>query len=752
MDQSNYTEKTSKESQLLLTSSELLLSASKNQNQNPVEQFGRSFSYSLLQGPVDGLAQLIEGKAGGKTEKALHLLDAPQKADAGSLNWLAQNTGAALGSVLPALLIHKGVSSALNRNYQTKATLAMSENMAALTSGQALKAGLVKAGEAGLTGAIYSGVFSPASVSEESFWEARARHAAVGGLTFASLQGSALGVKALAEKSLLSKTALSATLKSEIAANGLAGIPAGLVAANSESLLSGKGLAKADAQVESALSFALLGAGFAWGKTKLDGIAPAPRQSQSEGSFKTAGLDVDGRAIAESARNKVIANLPEYSRQDLSKVRAQVLKELGEIKALEEGKSVGAQFAESGLSISQKYRVLNSLAQVREHFVKQRAGGKIEPDQQGNWIHTQGEFGRVLDSARQGKLTALQTEDALLSSMFADSVKSKANFFTHHMEGALAADHVLANEFGAGFNRARLDGIVHAIREHQIGPPEFMSNLYANRIRQALSGNLDPGQEAALQSLKAKIAEPLKQESYRTADSGTALKLSSEETALLKLAGVNQWYVPYAENPWNKISRAVIDGDTLDNYYTPGGVGKIASLGGPESDKWFMTRRLDAESPVVDKSTNIGSSRASAQDAGKLLSEPSLELAKKASAQTEAEIAAAKDRVSLWLKQEKGIDAQKEAVPFLNSDLKYPDFGKHDSQWWNIHRMSATSRSPEQISFYEQHRYAALTAIEQEQFALAKEIRDRAALELRSAQRLDRQMPADYKPVTSQKK
>ncbi|MBY0549368.1 MAG: hypothetical protein K2W95_18980 [Candidatus Obscuribacterales bacterium] len=721
-----------------------------NSQPSIASDFGRSFAHTLVQAPLEGVAQLIDGKANGDTQKAVHFLDGPEHASFGTSHWAAQQAGSALGAIIPVLAIHKGVSSTLGRNYSTKAALAMSENMQALTTRQAFGAGGVKMAESALTGAIYSGVFTPVRNDETDFWAARARNSTVGGMTFATLTGSGLGLKAIAESSTAARMpAMATALRSEVTSGILSGIPAGLVAANGDSLLSGKGFATGEQSLQSMLTFSIMGGGFAYGKGKIAELRPSARTTESTGQFKEAGVDVDGRPIAESGRAKVAANLPEYSSAEMGRARGQTLRDLAEIKALEPGKSVLDQFRDSGLSIGQKYRVLNSLAEVREHFVNQRNDGKIDADQNGNWIHTQGELGRVMDASRAGKLSPIQTEDALLSSMFADAVKSKANFFTHHIDGALAADHVLSKQLGGGFNRARLDGVVHGIREHQIGPPEFMAMLYGNRIKGALKFQLTPEQEGALGSLQKKIADPLNpaNETYRTADGGTALKLTPQETALLELTGNKEWYVPKESNVWNRSSRAVIDGDTMDNYYTPGGIGKITGLGGPESDKFFMTRRLDAGAGVVDRTTNIGSARASGVDAGKLLTPESKPLAEAGLAQTEAAIAMAKQKAVESLQKSNGLDPSKE-VPFLNTDLVYPKFGEADAQWWNIHRTAPGARSAADQAFYDAHRFDGLSAAEQTAFLNAKILRDQTVANLRAAQRLDGQQPPEYRPST----
>lgn len=731
-----------------------LLDAPK-ENPGVWQDLARSFAYTAIQSPAEGVAQLIDRDKDGSCTKFVRRvgIEAPIPADLsnGKSNWIAQHIGAGLGVILPVMAIHKGVSGAMSSNYSLKAGLAMSEHTAALTGSQALAACSLKTGEGALTGLIYGGVFTPAQPGDDSFKSGRWRNAVSSALTFGTLNASALGLRALGERTASSIPLLSRALSNDAVLAGGSGAFAGFAAANSESALSGKGWASAEDQIGSMAQFALTGAGLT---VAMKGIAdmakPQLRESTAPESFRTAGVDVDGRALADSKRASVIQNLPDYSTADMARARTQTIKDLAEIKALEEGRSVLDQFKQSDLSIAQKYRVLNSLAEVREHFVNHRVNGVLDLEQRGNWIHTQGELGRVIDASKASKLNPVQTEDALLSSMFADSVKNKTNFFTHHMEGALAADHVLRKEFGAGFNRTRLDGITNSVLEHQIGPPEFMSNFYETRIRGALNNNLSAEQELAMTSLKKKMADPLNPENtaIRTDEGRSVLALSEAERDLLRLAGPREWYVPNATNPWYKQSRAVIDGDTLDNYFTPGGVGKITALGGPETAKAFITARIDTDLPEVTRSTNVGCARASGQDAKSLLTTESLPLAESGLAQTEVSISQAKSRVADWLKNEKGLEP--ENVPFFGkkNKLKYPQFGKHESEWWSIHRLPENARSAEQQQFYDKHRFAGLTEKQKSNFLLAKEIRERMADELRAAQRLDGQQPPQYTPAT----
>ncbi len=46
-----------------------------NKQSSVAGDFARSFAHTLLQSPLDGVAQIIDGKAGGKLEKAVHVLE-----------------------------------------------------------------------------------------------------------------------------------------------------------------------------------------------------------------------------------------------------------------------------------------------------------------------------------------------------------------------------------------------------------------------------------------------------------------------------------------------------------------------------------------------------------------------------------------------------------------------------------------------------------------------------------------------------
>lgn len=486
-----------------------------------------------------------------------------------------------------------------------------------------------------------------------------------------------------------------------------------------------------------------------------------PRRYNERGQV----LDSKGRVLE--------TDWPKVEARNVEAVRAQVRSELSQVKAAD-GKSVMQKLDEAGLSETQKTRVLDALGEVREHYARTFA---TDVDQPVNWIHTQGELGRVIDAARAAKLTPAQTEDAMLASMFSDSLKTKANFTTHHLDGELSAEHVLRGKLGGDFTQERLDGILHAIREHQIAPPKFMAMIYGGSIRRIIGEEgrkLTEAEEAALGSLLRKISDPFNSPQVDTIGGGKMLDLSDAERALLRRTGADNWYVPSESSPWNKISRALIDGDGIDNYATPGGLSKIIQIRGPETDVFFKDGNFRFENPErapgAMPSSSQESWRDSFNDFASVASADGLRVARSAATDAENAAIAAQGRVDDWLRRKLGIPAGQElpvipgwtgrprldaaGKPLMRNgraviepdNLKYPDYEK---QWWDIHKKPAAARTPEERAYYEDpaNRYRGLNEQEIRQFRLAQEIRDRYAAELRKEQRVAGDAAPDYQPV-----
>ncbi|MBA3993304.1 MAG: hypothetical protein C0469_07235, partial [Cyanobacteria bacterium DS2.3.42] len=478
--------------------------------------------------------------------------------------------------------------------------------------------------------------------------------------------------------------------------------------------------------------------------------------------------------VLDSKGNVLEKDWPKIDPKNVEAVRAQVRTELSQVKGAN-GDSVLQRLEKSGLSPEQQTRVLDSLGEVREHYARTFA---TDVDQPVNWIHTQGELGRVIDSAKAAGLTPNQTEDALLASMFSDSLKTKANFTTHHMDGELAAEHILKNKLGGEFTQERLDGILHAVREHQIAPPEFMAMIYGGAIRRSMGRALTDEENGALGSLLKKMSSPFKSPTVDAPGGGKMLELTDAERALLNRTGADNWYVPSENTPWYKMSRALIDGDGIDNYATPGGLSKIIQIRGPETGPFFKDGNFRFENAERAAGTPPNSSQQSWRDSfndfTNVASPDGLKIARAAAFEAEEASLKAQTRVDAWLRERLGIPANQElpvvpgwtGKPKLDSagkpligpngrvvmqpdNVKYPDY---EQKWWDVHMKPAGARTPEEKAFYEDpaNRYRGLNEQQIKEFKLAQEIRDRYAAELRKEQRVAGDAAPDYQPVRGQ--
>ncbi len=514
----------------------------------------------------------------------------------------------------------------------------------------------------------------------------------------------------------------------------------------------------------------------------VEGTKPADRPSGGTTDGSTEGskpLDQkwptnEKGQILDSKGNILEHDWPKIEPNKVEAVRAQVREELGQVKAAG-GMSVLEKLDNSGMSDVQKTQVLDALGEVREHYARTF---KTDVDQPVNWIHTQGELGRVIDAAKAAGLTPAQTEDAMLASMFSDSLKTKANFTTHHLDGELAAEHVLKDKLGGDFTAERLNGIMHAIREHQIAPPAFMAMIYGGAIRRSIGAEgraLTEEENGAIKTLLGKMSDPFHQKLVDAPGGGKMLDLNDGERALLKRTGTDEWDVPSEGTAWNKMSRALIDGDGIDNYATAGGLSKIVQIRGPETGPFFKDGNFRYENPGRKPGSPPSSSQESWRDSfgdfAKVASPDGLKVAQSAADDGERAAVDAQARVDAWLHERLGIPANQElptipgwtGTPKLDAaghrmidpsgrvimqpdNLKYPAY---EQKWWDIHATPAAKRTAEDQAWYDApaNRYKGLTEQEIKDFNFAKEIRNKYVDELRKEQRVAGDVAPDYQPV-----
>ncbi len=496
---------------------------------------------------------------------------------------------------------------------------------------------------------------------------------------------------------------------------------------------------------------------------------------------------VDGRPIEfqERVGEKFKVQRAENKQESITLVSS----ELKSVRAVDaSGKPSSAYYSlmtDKTLTDAQKQNILDNMSEIREHFASYRVGDRMHPDPEVNWIHTQGEMAKVLEVGRKAGLKPDELEDALLASMYSDSVKfafpppkgAEANFFTHHLDGALAAHESLTFK---GFPPERVERIVQAIKEHQIAPPEFMGMLYLNaKITPSLGALLKEGKitqarfdelSAVLKDMTVKgedgisrlkpIAQVNDWPKVRNADGSWEVALTPDQKELFKLAGIDGWTVPV--NPIDtpgfkqlskaeqealvskyKIASTLIDGDGVDNYATLGGASKIVAIRGPgtgfpDGNVWKSIDSIDA----------------SYKDTYSVLSPTGREVADASLAARNAMLndgqTGIKAQMSQWL-ESKGLKA--EDVVYFQKDgaLKYP--GKPSeaelARTTEVKKLlEAKTGSPAELETLKKElfdlQHLGMTADDVRQYELAGEVRAKMTDLLRSGHRTDGSLPGEF--------
>lgn len=250
--------------------------------------------------------------------------------------------------------------------------------------------------------------------------------------------------------------------------------------------------------------------------------------------------------------------------------------------------------------------VWHCLAIVREAYLRLEAKDKKSNHGGGyqwnmNWKHTRAELDQVCEASRILGLDPAETRDALIASIFSDSVKNRENFIIHNIHGAQAAALVLSYFLDSTKeeDRQSTNRIVLAIKQHQIAPPEFMARTVAILLcrryelepfhRLASHGNSielakNPLNRRVI-SIYSKIRMPYEKE-HLSADLGL-IDFTKDERTMLKELGIEDWYVPHPEIASSAIAHALIAGDHSINYNNPDGFAKIALIRGPSTEVYF---------------------------------------------------------------------------------------------------------------------------------------------------------------------
>ena len=235
------------------------------------ELFGKSFSQSAFQEPLNGLIQLEDNTPGLSQDYALPQLDLIKELPdqkLGSRAWYAQTLGSGFGSVLPFISIELATRGA-GGSAAWRALRARADGapiVSTLMGADKASHYFSHLGKTTLDGTIYGASFVPVSEPDNDFWQQRAKNVLAVGLTFGTQNAISHGVLNAVERSGVGhmhfhdETTL--TVKSaawHMGANMIGGATAAVVGAESLSSLYGQGPAKLENLENAAGSFAVTG-------------------------------------------------------------------------------------------------------------------------------------------------------------------------------------------------------------------------------------------------------------------------------------------------------------------------------------------------------------------------------------------------------------------------------------------------------------------------------------------------------------
>lgn len=275
---------------------------------NLAELSGKSFVYSALQGPVDGLTEVVNHVTASKILPRLKLVEPPEQQPFGSKEWLATTVGSGFGMVAPFLLVKGSSAKALTqlgRLGETSEIGAALVRTISLSQAEATSVGrlantvrfVAPSAKMALDGAAYGSLLTPSSDLNKGFWEQRGIAAASSAMTFGIMGLASHSMMAAAESSLkipISDLAFgrsSAGIAFRLSTNAAGGSIGGAVSAESHSLLSGKGHASKEQIVESMAAFMVTGAA-------LDGVHIAADLHQAHSNARRVTAELMARRDA----------------------------------------------------------------------------------------------------------------------------------------------------------------------------------------------------------------------------------------------------------------------------------------------------------------------------------------------------------------------------------------------------------------------------------------------------------------------
>jgi hypothetical protein len=268
--------------------------------------------HAAVQQPLDGATQLVNHVASRDILPDPQLFAAPKPASFGSLAWYCETAGSGLGMILPYLLV-KGASrsvlakaNGLAEGTTLMSTLKMSAEEAA-TAGKLARTVRLSAPAAkmALDGGLYGLVLTPSDDPSKNFWGQRGKAAASSAITFGAMGLTSLGIMEGAAAKLglpLADPAFNLSgrgIAFRVAANALGGSVGGFASAESNSLLSGQGLASKEQVTQSIASFMVTGAALETVHASGDFYHAAADVARTRALYAPPKLDVADQQMLE---------------------------------------------------------------------------------------------------------------------------------------------------------------------------------------------------------------------------------------------------------------------------------------------------------------------------------------------------------------------------------------------------------------------------------------------------------------------
>ncbi len=208
---------------------------------------GYSAVYSGIQSPAKGLVQLMSPKLA----DAIEIMEPPRHAEFGTAKWHAQTVGDATGMILPFMLTHGALKKAgLTFVAKEQTSVAAMKLAAADTFG--------RVADSALTGFVYDFAARPVDMSKNDFWAQRTKNGATGAITFGTLSAAGAQFRS-STRSLAAELVGAKKVAYEVGVNTVSGIPAGIVNAETASILNEGRLATAKECIESGYSMVVAG-------------------------------------------------------------------------------------------------------------------------------------------------------------------------------------------------------------------------------------------------------------------------------------------------------------------------------------------------------------------------------------------------------------------------------------------------------------------------------------------------------------